>query len=617
MTISQMFDLAVKHRRAGDRGKTERLYRQILQRYAADAGAAHLQGSIERPDPASEQFRLALAQEPGSVKSVSSLSKILNGLDKPDHAKALLHQWADHWTAVARNCRECVDRSGEMQSLVRALQLEPRHSTAQTGLSGLLLQFASLDEAESLLFETLRDMRAPPGTLGLMGNVLKELGYVNLALECYSRGLDVKPTPAAGSNFVYALLYDPCQDDQEVAEQHREWARAFARRHYPASPKFINDPDTTRTLRVGYVSGHFNNHAVALFSLAMLQSHRRDQVEIFCYDNTSAENHDDYTKAFQASASHWRDITKLDDDQAADVIRDDAVDILVDLSGHIAGNRLLLLARRPAPVQVTYLGYQATTGMAVMDYRLTDAIADPPDQTDGLYVEQLVRLEPSFFVYQPSSDAPLVSPLPAGVNGFVTFGCLNNATKFSLAAVAAWAELLRRMPTARLLLLGPTANDGDPRVERMFAAQGIERERVRIVGKRPRGAYLDLYAEIDIALDPFPFSGHTTTCDALWQGVPVVTLAGRTYAGRMSASTLHQANLARLIANSPEEYLHIAFSLASNCQALGEIRATMRQRLADAPMLDARGFVRSLESAYRRMWHQWCDKQVNADRHGG
>lgn len=563
---------------------------------------------LGRLEEAAEQFRLVMSQEPGSVPAVTSLSKVLKNSGKPDEATALLFEWAEYWTKLARACRESGDRGGEMQALIRALQLEPRHATAQTGLSGLLLQFPSLDEAEAVLFDSLKKMSAPPAILGLLGNVLKEIGYVNLALECYSRGLDLKPDPSVGSNFIYALLFDQWQDDEQVAQQHREWAQTFAQPHYPASPHFENSRDETRALRVGYVSGHFHDHAVALFSLPMLQAHHRDQVEIICYDNTGLGD-DDYTRSFRACASEWRDITGLDDDTAAAVIKDDAIDILVDLSGHIAGGRILVFARKPAPIAVTYLGYQATTGMTVMDYRLTDTIADPPGESDRLYVEKLIRLDPGFFVYQPSTYAPPISPPPFVRNGFITFGCLNNPTKIGPAVVETWARLLALIPSAHLVVLGPTSHDVDPRVERLLWAHGVDTSRLHFMGKRPRRAYLEKYSDIDVALDPFPFSGHTTTCDALWQGVPVVTLAGSTYAGRMSASTLAQANLGHLVAHSPEEYLRIAHALASDTAGLAALRHTMRERLASAAILDAEGFVRGLESAYRQMWHRWCEDQ--------
>jgi predicted O-linked N-acetylglucosamine transferase (SPINDLY family) len=558
-------------------------------------------------EEAADQFRMVLKQEAGSVQAAANLAKVLKSSGKIEEATALLYEWAQHWTTQARGCRERHDRAGEMQALIRALQLEPHHPTAQTGLSGLLLQFPSPEEAEAVLFDSLKKMSAPPATLGLLGNVLKEIGYVNLALECYTRGLDLVPNHSAGSNFIYALLFDQWQDDGEVAEQHREWARNFAQPHYPVSPRFENNRDVNRVLRVGYVSGHFHDHAVAFFSLPMLQAHHPDQVEIFCYDNTGIA--DDHTEVFRACASVWRDITNMDDDAAAAVIKDDAIDILVDLAGHIAGNRILIFARKPAPIQVTYLGYQATTGMTVMDYRLTDAIADPPRQCENLYTEKLVRLQPGFFVYQPSSYAPPVAAPPLAKNGFITFGCFNNPTKISAAATDLWSQLLREIPTAHLLVLGPTSHDGDPRLARMFELRGIDHSRLHFVGKCARRAYLERYANVDIALDPFPFSGHTTTCDALWQGVPVITLAGRTYAGRMSASTLHQANLGHLVANSTEEYLRIAIALASDQQALTELRQTMRQRLRAAPILDADKFVRSLERAYRQMWRDWCEHQ--------
>ncbi len=295
----------------------------------------------------------------------------------------------------------------------------------------------------------------------------------------------------------------------------------------------------------------------------------------------------------------------------ARLVQDDRIDILVDLAGHIGGNRLLVFARKPAPIQVTYLGYQATTGMEVMDYRLTDSVADPPGQTDSLYIEKLIRLNPSFFAYRPSDYAPPVAPLPAEACGRITFGCLNNPSKTGPWLARVWAAILRSVPDSQLMLLGPSRQDADPRVSNLFRDEGIDPKRILIVGKRSRFDYLHVYDRIDIALDPFPFSGHTTTCDALWQGVPVVTLAGQTYAGRMSASTLTQAKFPQWIAQTPQEYVRIAVGLAGDIPSLANLRRNMRDHLTSAPILDAKGFTRSLEAAYRKMWQSYVGREIS------
>jgi predicted O-linked N-acetylglucosamine transferase (SPINDLY family) len=301
----------------------------------------------------------------------------------------------------------------------------------------------------------------------------------------------------------------------------------------------------------------------------------------------------------------WR-VTRFQSDQElADTIRGDAIDILVDLTGHIAGNRLLTFARKPAPVQVTYLGYQNTTGMSAMDYRLTDAWADPPGQTDSFYTEELVRLPRAFFCYRPS-EAPEISPLPALESGYVTFGSFNNFAKVSPGALEAWLNILDSVAQSRLIILAHGGGSLAARVQRQAESRGLDPARIEFCEKRPRPAYLELMTRVDIALDPFPFNGHTTTCDAVWMGLPVVMLAGASYASRFGGSVLQQVGLAHLIAESPAEYIEIAGRLAADVEALAQLRATLRDTMAGSALLDAAGFTRNLEAAYRKMWHKWC-----------
>jgi predicted O-linked N-acetylglucosamine transferase (SPINDLY family) len=488
-------------------------------------------------------------------------------------------------------------------TLYQALKLDPQNDVAKTNLSTLLAGLANAQESEKLLINVLKTSPRAE-VFAVLGTVYKDLGFVDLALDCYAKALDMSTTVGEYQNFLYTLLYDPTLDDTEVADQHRDWAEHFASPLRPADPPRITRRDPDRPIRIGYVSGHFRDHAVSLFSRPMILAHDKSAFHITCYSGGTAV--DAMTEEFRAFADQWRDISLTDDEAAAKMVREDRIDILIDLAGHIGGNRLLLFARKPAPVQMTYLGYQHTTGMDAMDYRITDAVADPPGATDHLYVEKLLRLDPGFFVYAPSDYAPPVSPPPSIANRCITFGCLNNPTKHGAAVVETWARVLQAVPGSRLLLLGPTAHDADPRVARLFESHGIGADRVRFVGKRSRKIYLANYGQIDIALDPFPFSGHTTTCDALWQGVPVITLAGKTYAARMSTSTLTLAGFPEWIAETPEQYVAAARDLAADPARLAELRGSMRERLKSAPILDADGFARSLESALRQVWRQQC-----------
>ncbi len=352
------------------------------------------------------------------------------------------------------------------------------------------------------------------------------------------------------------------------------------------------------------MSANFRLHAVSFFIEPLVAAHDRQQFEIFLYSDVAA--YDATTERYRAMDLQWRDIAGLPDEEVAQRIREDRIDILVDLAGHIGGNRLLTFAHKPAPVQVTYLGYQNTTGMSALDYRLTDAHADPPGQTDEYYSEQLIRLPGSFFCYQPPADAPDVNELPALSRGYVTFASLNHINKLTDEAFRAWARILKAVPDSRLLVLAYTAGELERHIRQLMAGQGVEAERVEVVDRRPHAEYMQLFAAADVALDTFPFNGHTTVCDALWMGVPSVMMEGDRYASRFGGSGLVTLGLQEWIARDADEYVAIAANMAGDLPRLAELRRTLRERLAASPLCDAAGFARKLEAAYRQMWNTWC-----------
>jgi predicted O-linked N-acetylglucosamine transferase (SPINDLY family) len=293
--------------------------------------------------------------------------------------------------------------------------------------------------------------------------------------------------------------------------------------------------------------------------------------------------------------------------QLAEQVRADAIDILVDLTGHIGMNRLPAFAHKPAPVQVTYIGYQATTGMSAMDYRLTDAHADPPGLTERYHTETLVRLPRAFFCYRPNDDSPEITPLPARERGGVTFGSFNKYVKVNPLVIDAWLQILARVPDSRLLVLSYSGGYAENRLHELAAAKGVDPKRIEMLDKLPHAEYMKLLAQADIALDPFPFTGHTTTCDCVWMGVPAVMLQGQTYVTRFGGSVLVNVGLESWIAGSVDEYMDIAVKAASDLDALQRLRAELRPRMAASPLMDFAGFTANLETAYRQMWRAWCD----------
>jgi protein O-GlcNAc transferase len=489
--------------------------------------------------------------------------------------------------------------------LTLACKLDPAAAASACNLARALEETGRLDEA---LVAARRALELAPNFAyahGNTGTTLRTLGRLDEAIASYRRACAADPTADfLRSNLVYTLNYHPDYDAATIHAEHLEWGRVLADPHTAAAPPHTNDRTPQRRLRLGYVSAHFWGHAVNFFTEPILASHDHAAFEVFCYYNRGSS--DETTAQLRKYADGWREINALGDDRISQMIRDDKIDILVDLSGHIAGNRLLTFARKPAPVQVTYIGYQNTTGLAAMDYRLTDAWADPPGTNDELYTEKLVRLPRSFFCYQPSADAPPVAPLPAAANGYVTFASFNHFAKVTPQVLATWATLLRAVPDSRLTILCSLVPSLREYLVSAMSGHGIRPDRLTLADRRTRNKYLELINRTDIALDPFPFNGHTTTCDALWQGVPVVTLAGSTYAQRFGSSAHVNLGLEELVARSPQQYVEIAAGLANHLDRLSTLRATLRPRMAASPLLDFAGFTRNLETAYREMWREWC-----------
>ncbi len=305
-------------------------------------------------------------------------------------------------------------------------------------------------------------------------------------------------------------------------------------------------------------------------------------------------------------ADEWRDTTRLSDEQLAELVRQDRIDILVDLSLHMAGNRLLVFARKPAPVQVTCLCSMGTTGLSTIDYRISDRYSDPPDFNDAYYSEQTIRLPDCYFCHQPPEKSPPVNPVPAVQTGYITFGSLNNFCKVTPEVLNLWSQILRSVPHSHLLLRCP-AGSIQQRVCDFLAQQGIASSRIEFCTKRlSLQEYFSLHHQMDIYLDPFPYAGHTTSLDALWMGVPLITLAGQTDVGRSGVFLLAHVGMEELVAQTPQEYMQKAVELANDLPRLINYRAALRQRLLQSPLMDAPRFAGNIESAYRQMWHTWC-----------
>ncbi len=493
----------------------------------------------------------------------------------------------------------------------RGLALKPNSVDGHNNLGVLLEAVGRYDEAEASYRTAIAMAPAVPHLHNNLGVLLKESGRFAESLAVHRRTVELDPRlPAGRSNLLYTLNYDETVSPQALHAEHVAWGNSEGVRIPTAGARFANSLEPERRLRIGYVSGDFRHHSVAFFFGPLLDAHDRAGVEVFLYSNDARA--DAMTAQIKARADHWVPIHQWSDELAAARIREDAIDILVDLSGHTSHNRIMLFARKPAPIAVTWLGYPNTTGLPTIDYRLTDPVADPPGDADALHSERLVRLASGFLCYRAPDDAGPVAPLPARAVGHVTFGSFNNVAKLSPATIALWARLLGEVPGARLLLKASQFKDRGTRerVAAAFAAAGVAADRMDILPPQAAtAAHLATYAQVDIALDPLPYNGTATTCEALWMGVPVVTLRGNRHAARVGASILGAVGLERLIAATPDAYVATAAELARDLTGLAALRADLRERMRASPLSDAAGFARTVEAAYRTIWRDWCAAQ--------
>lgn len=441
-----------------------------------------------------------------------------------------------------------------------------------------------------------------------LGIILAMRGSPEQAVASFSQALAIKPDYAeAYSNKLLVSHYLTAVSPAEMHAGHLGYAARFEAPLKPLWQPPGNSRDPEKKLKIGYLSPDFCEHSVAFFIEPVLAHHDRSRYEIFCYYNHTYQ--DAVTRRIMDSVDHFLPCREIPDDQLAARIRADGIDIMVDLDGHFSDNRLPMLARKPAPVQVTWIGYPDTTGLSAMDYRLTDAMADPAGKTEQYHSETLARLPGCFLCYAPPANCPDITSLPAKVAGRITFASFNNLNKINEKVARVWAGILQKLPTARLLIKGSIAIDQSlqERILHMFIDQGLARE--RIVLAQRKGTFFEhmaLYGEVDIALDTFPYNGATTTCEALWMGTPVVVLAGETHAARVGSSLLTAVGLEEMIATSEKEYIRIAVELASDQARLVALRKNLRHRMADSPLTEARRFTHTLEKEYRAMWRAFC-----------
>jgi predicted O-linked N-acetylglucosamine transferase (SPINDLY family) len=537
------------------------------------------------------------------------LGRIAEATTVAQKAVMLAPASAEAYLALANAYFEARRSDDAIAAYQAAINRKANWAEAFYGLGNALRQRELHDEAIQAYRRSLALRPNYAAALNNLGSILKDVGLLDEALESFAHSQAITPNAAVGSNALYLTYFHPAYDERSILEAHRSWNLRYAAPLAALIGPHSNDRAAERRLRVGYISPNLHNHPAIFLILPLFRNHDRNAFDVYIYSETRTA--DQLTEAAKAAVANWRDTARLSDEQLAQAIRQDRIDILVDLTVHMTWNRMLVLARKPAPVQITYLGYPGTTGLQTVDYRLSDRFLDPkaaggePTNIPDAYTEQTICLSGPWWCYDPLSEQPLVGPPPAAANGSVTFGCLNNFCKTNESHLEVWARILSLSFKSRLLILAPRGA-ARQRIVDFMSGRGIDTNRIGFADFQPRPSYLETYHRIDICLDTFPYNGHTTTLDAAWMGVPTISLSGKTAVSRGGLTILSHLGLPELCTSSVNEYISMAVNLAADGAKLSGLRAELRQRMRISPLMDASSFARDFEAIYRKTWKQWC-----------
>jgi protein O-GlcNAc transferase len=570
--------------------------------------------SASRLQEAIAAYRKAVELRPAFVEAWINLAATLHDDQQLPEAVAAYQQAVSirpdlflGWANLGRALRDKGDFAAAAAAFSRAVELRPDSAESWFSLGETLQKANDYDGAIAALRRTLELRPGWLAPLSTLGGALHAIGNLEEALACHETLLAKAPDAPLAASLLHSLHYDASFDPPRIFTQHRFWNDRHARKLAPRSPKFSNERNPDRRIRIGYLSPDFCQHVSSFFTIPLLSNQDHAAFEVVCY--ADVKRRDELTDLHRRYADVWRDVAEMDDEQIAEVVNRDQIDVLVDLSLHAAGNRLLVFAREPAPLQITWLGCPGTSGLDAIDYRLTDPYLDPDPAEDRWYSEKTLRLPRCFWCYDPLSEQPSVNELPAIRNGFITFGSLNAISKATPQTLSMWSAILSAVPNSRLLLRAPEGS-ARSRVIDLLRQGGVEASRVEFTDRQPWIGYMKTFHRIDIGLDPFPYGGGTTTFDTLWMGVPLVSLTGTTPISRAGLSILSNLGSPQWVARSAEEYVRIATSLATDLTLLSEWRATMRGRMLASPLMDAAGFTRGFEAAVRRIWVEWCGRQA-------
>jgi protein O-GlcNAc transferase len=568
--------------------EAEEYYRSALHVHPNDATLLVELGNVLREqdlyDAADEHFETALKLAPKDLKVLRGAGAYFQSIRRHDRALALYEKF---------------------------VELNPDDTGMLNNLAIVLRDMNRFEEAEEYYLKCAELEAHPSYVYNNLGILAMEMGKPEESIEYYRKAIEDNPNyDGAHSNMLFFMNYLDSMTSQELYEEHKAWQAHHTEPIRPEINVFPNSLEPDRPLRIGYVSADFYGHSVSYFIEAALKHHDSTKFEIYCYAHLRTP--DAITKRLQSYTNHWRAIFKMKTEEVADIIRKDEIDILVDLGGHTAGNRLKVFALKPAPIQVTWIGYPNTTGLDTMDYRFVDHVTDPVGEADECHTETLWRLPNSFTCYNSQYAQEPSRVLAAKTTGQITFGSFNNTSKLSESSIEAWAKILKKAKGSRLIMKSASLVDGETcdRFRALFKKHGVAAKRVEFYGKMSSADHMNFYANIDICLDPFPYNGTTTSCESLWMNVPIIALLGDRHSARVTASLLTQVGLGDLAAKTTDDYVDVAVKLAKDTDRLEKIHQTLREDMANSSLCDHEGHTRGVEDAYRGMWHKWCEDEA-------
>jgi protein O-GlcNAc transferase len=562
-------------------------------------------------------YQKAISLKPDYAQAHNNLGIVFENQGKPNEAiicyqKAISIKpdYAQAYSNFGNALKDQGKFDEALDSYQKAITIKPDYAQAYYNFGNTIIKNGNLEDAILSYQKAIKIKPDYAEAHTNLGNALQDQWKLEEAISSHKKAIAIKPDYAvAHSNLILCMQYGKFSQ-HTLYEESLLWDQIHSKHNKTHNTPYINSPDPHRLLRIGIVSADLRRHSIAYFFEPFISHHDKSHFVFVCYSNSISD--DDVTYRLKSHSIDWRTIVRMSDEEVEKQIIQDKIDILIDLSGHSGGNRLSLFTRKPAPIQINWMGHANTTGVSTMDYRITDHIADPPGVDNEPHSENLMRLPKGLYCYRFPEATPPISDLPSATGKGVVFGSFNNIVKLNVPVIKLWATLLKGVPNSRLLLKHQSFSCKTTRDQflSIFDSFGVSSSQVEYLPRTTTlEGHLQLYNQIDIGLDPFPFNGATTTCEAMLMGVPVIVLRGQRHAARVGASLLSQIGMESLIAENESQYIEIATALANDRKYLSELRKLLREKMIASPLCDHKGFTNSMENLLRGAWVAWCANQ--------